>query len=487
MSLTRKTIKNLSVVGLLEIVGKIFNSVSLIILTRLLLPSDFGTVAIAAILIAIMDNFKDFGLSNAIIHKQEKFEEALKTGFTMRLAAGTLLYCIIFIIAPFLANFFNNQAITSVLRILAIILILENFRFFPETKFSKTLRFKTIVISNTIGNFTYLLVAIVLAYNGYSFWSIIYGRIAQTLISCIYYFIISPWKFHLQFDMKIAKELLGYGKYIVGTALMYLVADNLNNVVLGKILGTTILGYYFIAYNWATFSAREVLAIVDRVLFPTYSTIKSDIARMGNAYLKILKFTSIISIPMNFGLFALAPEFVNIVLGEKWAPSILPLQILCVIGLLSSINATTTGIYNSMGVPKISTMLTGIQLFCMIILVLPAAMIYGIIGAAALASLSIIIITPLNFIFVGRLLNLEVRRFIEILIPQTFSAVLMTIYIFTIKEYTNKLEIFSNYHLIYLLFLLISGIIIYLFFLFIFTKGKIIGEIRMLSSNLISR
>jgi O-antigen/teichoic acid export membrane protein len=485
MTLTEKTIKNLSAVGFLQIVGKILNSITLIILARLLLPSDFGIVSMAAILIGIVDTFKDFGISNAVIQRQENFEESLMTGFIMRSATGIILFCAIFIIAPFWANFFNDQAITSALRILAIILILDSFRFLPEIMLSKTLRFKTIVISNILGYLSYSLVAITLAYNGYSFWSIIIGNIAQSLISAIYFWIKSPWKFHLQFDKKIAKELFSYGKYVFGTGLMVLLIDNLNYVVLGKILGPTVLGYYFIAYSWATFSARQVTAIVDKVLFPTYSTMKSDISRVGNAYLKTLKYSSIISIPINFGLFALAPEFVNIVLGEKWAPSILPLQILCLLGLLQSLNSTTAGIYYSIGVPKIATILSGMLLILMILFVLPAAKFFGIIGAAALVSILMIILTPINFIFVGRFLKLGVRRFVEILIPQTFSAVLMTICILIIKKYANMPGIVSDYPIIYLLFLMFSGIIIYSIFLFIFTKGKILEDIRMLSSNLI--
>lgn len=487
MSLTEKTIKNLSAVSFLQIVAKMLNSITLIILARLLLPSDFGIIAMSWILIGVVDLFKDFGISNAIIQKQGNFEESLQTGFIMRSVTGIILFLIIFIIAPYWANFFNDQAITSALRIIAIILIIDNFRFLPETELTKTLKFKSIVIANILGYISYSFVAIVLAYNGFSYWSIIYGRIVQSLIPTIYFWIKSSRKFHLKFDKNIAKELFGYGKYVFGTGLMVLSIDNLNYVVLGKILGTTILGYYFLAYSWAIFSANQVTAIVDKVLFPTYSTIKSDISRVGNAYLKALKFSSMITIPMNFGLFALAPEFINIVLGEKWAPSILPLQILCILGLLQSLNSTTAGIYYSIGIPKIATILCGMQLFLMIIFVLPAAKFYGIIGAASLVSILMILLTPINFIFVGRFLKIKVRKFIEIMIPQFFSAFIMTIFIFMMKEYISFSGIVASYPIIYLLLLMFSGIIVYSIFLFIFTKGRIIEDIRMLSSNLISR
>ena len=203
MSLTEKTIKNLSAVGLLQIVGRILNSVTLIILARLLLPSDFGIVSMAAILMGVVDTFKDFGISNAVIQRQENFEESLQTGFIMRSVTGFILFCTIFIIAPLWANFFNDQAITSVLRILAIILILDSFRFLPEIILLKTLRFKTIVISNILGVITYSVVAISLAYNGYSFWSLIIGNIAQSLITVSYFWI----RIHGNFIYNLIKKL----------------------------------------------------------------------------------------------------------------------------------------------------------------------------------------------------------------------------------------------------------------------------------------
>lgn len=487
MSLTKKTIKNLSAVSLFKLITKILNSITLIILARLLLPSDFGIIAIAGIMITLVDSLKDFGISNAVIQSDENFEESLQTGFMMRIATGIFLFCTIFIVAPFWADFFNDQAITSVLRILAIILIFDDLRFLPETKLTQGLKFEFIVIANILGNISYSLVSIILALNGFSYMSIVYGRVAQSLIPAIYYWIKSPWKFHLRFDKKIAKELFRYGKYVFGTLILIIVYDNLNYVVLGKIFGPEVLGYYFIAYTWATFPSRDIFSIIDRVLFPTYSSIKSDISRVGNAYQKTLRYTSMIAIPINFGIFALAPEFVNIVLGEKWAPSILPLQILCIFGLLQSLNLTTSGVYYSLGVPKIPTILSVLQIILMIILVIPAANLFGMVGAASLVSLIMIINTPVNYIFLGNLLKIEKIRFIEILIPQTFASVLMTLFILAIKQYANGFNIFSEYPPIYLIFLMFLGIILYSFFLFVFTKGKIIEEIRILSSNLTSR
>src|SRR5659263_4773 len=298
MSLTNKTVRNISSIGLLHIFTKTLNLVTLTILSRLLLPSDFGIIAIAGIMITVADQFKDFGIGNAVIHKQDKSDEYLITGFTIRLVFGILFFGTIFLLAPLYANYFNDKVITSVLRVSSIVLILENFSFTPDTKLRMELKFNTIVYSNLVGLVSYSLVAIFLAYSGYSYWSIVYARIIQSITSISYFWIKTPWKFQLKFDIEKGKDLLRYGKYIFTTGLIALAMGNMNNLILGKVVGSTILGYYVVASNWAYFSSREITAVFGKVLFPTYSSIQDDLPRLGNAFLKTLKYTAIISIPI---------------------------------------------------------------------------------------------------------------------------------------------------------------------------------------------
>lgn len=486
MSLTKKTLKNISAVGLFQVFGKILNLVTLIILARLLSPSDFGIVAIAGILITLVDGLKDFGMSSAVIQRKENVEKSLRTGFSIRLIMSILLFCVVYIVAPLWANFFKDQVISSILKISAIVIIIENFNFIPNTKLTKELRFEKIVISGFLGNISYSAVAIFMAYNGYSFWSLVYGRIIQGVVSSIIFWIINPWKFHLQLDKKIAKELFNYGKYVMATGFIILAFDNLIYTVLGKLIGPTVVGYYIIAYTWATFSSRQIVVIFDKVLFSTFSNISNDIPRLGNAFLKTLKYTSIITIPITLGIFALAPEFVKIVLGEKWAPAILPLQILCIAGLVYSLSSATSSLYLSMGKPNISTILVGMQLFLIILFIIPAAKIFGLIGVASLVSLSGLIFAPISFSLAVKFLGIEGKSFVKILIPPLFSAILMAIFIIGIKEYTKMYDIISKYPLLYLIFLVLSGIIMYVLILFILTNGRLKEDIRMLYSNLIS-
>lgn len=487
MSLIKKTAWNIGTIGLQEIFLKILNLVNLTILTRLLLPSDFGIVAIAGILITVADQFKDFGIGTAVIQIQKKSEEYIITGFSIRFVMGILFFGLIFILAPLWADYFNDQLIASVMRVSAIILILENFSFISDTKLRMELKFKTIAISNFLGSVSYSVAVICLAYTGYSYWSIIYARIIQSIVSATYFWIKNPWKFQLHFNKEIRKELFKYAKYTFGVGFIGMLLYNVNNLVLGKVLGSTMLGYYVVAYTWANFSGREIIAIVSHVLFPTYSSIKSDLPRIGNAYLKTLKYTAIISIPIAFGTFAIAPEFVNIVLGEKWSSSILPLQILSIAGLLNSINIVTASALLSIAKNKILILIAGAEFLLIIIFVIPAAKIYGIIGVASLYSIVMIALTPVTFSYIRKYLVIEKRKFAEILTPPIISGVLMATCILFLKDYIKNISLIPEYPLIILIFLILSGIIIYIVSIFIVTKGKIITEIKDLKSNLTSR
>jgi O-antigen/teichoic acid export membrane protein len=483
MTLTKKTIENISMVGALRMFSKILNAITLIILARLLTPSDFGIVAIAGLFTTILEPFRDFGLKQAIVHRKERLEESYTTAFTLRLIVSSFLFILVFLLAKQWANFFNDPKIASVVRIFSILLILDNFSFVPDTRLTKELRFKSLVIPDFLGRFIYSAVAIFLALNGYSFWSLIYGKLIQSVVMSISFWIILPWSIHLKLDKEIAKGLIGYGKYVLGTAMITIAMFNLDNAVIGKIIGSTALGYYLIAFRWADFSTLHITNTFHNVLLPTYSLINDDVPRLRKAYLKSLKYSSMVAIPVTFGTFAIAPEFVINVLGEKWSPAVLPLRILCIYGLFHSINATTGSLFYAIGKPKTSTFLIGIKFVLMILLIVPMTKLYGLIGVALLVSFLSILIFPINFSFILKYLVIKKKELSEILFPPTTSAIIMLFFIMILKSYKEVFTIL-RYSNVILIFYIISGGIIYTISLFFLTKGKLKDDFRILSANI---
>ena len=488
MTLKRDTVKNVGIVASSKVFARVLSAITLVILARLLLPSDFGIVAIATVFISLLDQFSNLGIRAAVIQSRNDTEKVLKTGFTIRFAVSLFLFIIAFIGAPFWASFYENDSLTSVVRVISFILVLDAFRFFPEVGLVKKLDFKLVAIAEIIGRISYSLVAIILALSGFSYWSIVYGRIVQSVVQPTILLIYSPWKLSLTFDTKIAKELVHFGKYVFYAGIMAFIIGSLDNAVIGKVIGMSALGYYSIAFRWATMTTSELYLVTKQVMLPTYSSINTDIIKMRRAYLKTLKYTAMVSVPATFGVFVLAPEFVITVLGEKWAPAILPLRILCVLSLFGAFSGSTASVYISIGKPKISAYLNLMRLSALVIFIVPVAKLYGIVGVALLLSSVSMVLSPINLSILAKLLSIRTKQYIAVLAPPLFSSVIMVVLTLVLKTYvkTNFSTVLA-FSWAYLIFLVVFAVVVYFISLFIFTKGRLKEDILLITSNLIAK
>ncbi len=484
MTLKRKTVKNFGIVGGSKMFARMLSAITMVILARILLPSDFGIIAIATVFISLLDQFSNFGIGTAIIQSNRDTERVLSTGFVIRLSVSLFLFIVAFIGAPFWASFYEDNSLTSVVRAISFILILDAFKFFPETGLVKRLDFKLVAVAEIIGKISYSFVAIVLALSGFSYWSIVYGRIVQSIIEPVVLMIYSPWKLSLSFDTKIAKELVNFGKYVFFAGILTMIALSLDTAVIGKVIGMSALGYYVIALRWATITTSELYTISSRVMFPTYSSINTDLIKVRNAYLKTLKYISMVSVPAVFGIFILAPEFVITVLGEKWAPAILPLRILCINSLFGALSGGSGSVYISIGKPKFPLYLNLINLSILVIFIVPAAKIYGIVGVAILAASIRTVIFPINFSIMAKSLSIRKKQFMDVLFPPIFSSVLMVLLTWILKTIikTNFSTVLT-FSVVYLFSLVMFAVVVYFISLFIFTKGELKEDLLTLLSN----
>lgn len=477
VGLKEKTVKNISIVGGVQVFTYGLQAITGIILARLLLPSDFGIVAIAYLVLAVIALFKDFGLGAAIIQRKEDIEEALVTGFTARLILSVILFLFAFFIAPFWARFFSDPsqsptAISAVIRVLSITLLIESFGFIPGTRLTKELKFKIEAIPRVCSAVVNSGVAISLAFCGFSYWSLVYASLASSVVSLIVLSIVNPWKIRFGIDRKVAKQLFQYGKHIIAASTIIFLITNLDDVFVGKLLGLTTLGYYTIAWMWGNWSATNLASVVSRVMFPTYSKIQDDIPRLRNGFLKTLEYVSLLTFPASFGMFAIAPEFVNIVLGEKWAQAIVPLRILCFYGLLNVIANTMGQVFLAKGRPDILTKVATFTLLVMILLLYPAITYMKLIGVSLVVVLHSLFSVPWQLYILRNMIDLKLRSFFEKISIPLISSLLMVLIIFLSKMFFR----FDN--IADFVMLLAVGILSYLAMLYILTKGTIISDLK---------
>ena len=456
MSLAKKAAHGIAWVTLSTILIRIFNFITKIVLARLLDPADFGLLAIGLLAINTMGLFRDLGFGAALIYKKDDSNHtAANTTFLLLPVVATILFALAYLSAPYVAVFFNTATVEPIIRILSLTFIISSFGTVPSMLLEKELEFKKKAIPEVVPVAGYACVAIGLALHGYGVWSLVYGQITSAVLMVVLIWMVSDWRPTFSFDKEVAKGLFGYGKHILGASVVIFLITNIDNAIVGKMLGMEALGLYMIAYTISNLPATQITHLVGRVMFPTYSKLQDDRDTLRRAYLKTLKYVSMLSIPAAFGIFVIAPDFVSVVLGEKWMPAVPALQVLCIFGMIRSIAATFGPIFQATGNPKILRDISLLKLILMLSIILPLTNKYDILGTALATTLPAFLTVSLQLWQVAKIINQKMFTIFRVLLIPFMNTFVM---IFSISCFRNFFPIISVFQLC---LLILFGALVY--------------------------
>ena len=381
-TLSQKVVRSGFWVVTFKIVERTLRFIRTVILARLLAPSDFGLFGIACLAMNTLETFTKTGFGTALVQKKERTEDFLDTAWTVSIIRGVSLFLILFFSAPLAANFFNSPKATPIIRVIATILLFGSVSNIGTVYFVKELDFRKrfiIQITRTIANVG---VAIPLAFILRNTWALVWGMLAGSIVGCIMSYIIHPYRPKLHLETVKAKELFTFGKWIFASTIIIFLVTQGDDILVGKLLGVTALGFYTMAYAISNLPATEITHVISNVTFPAYSKLQDNLPKLREAYLKVLQLTAFISIPLAGGIFILASDFTRIFLGDKWMPMVPAMQVLALWGAIRSIGATTGPIFQGVGNPGIATKLQFGQLILLVILIYPFTIRWGILGAS---------------------------------------------------------------------------------------------------------
>ena len=243
-------------------------------------------------------------------------------------------------VAKSVAIFFEIDALEPILKVLSITFLVGALGLIQKSLFNRAVDFKTIASVEITGILFYGVISIVLAILGFGVWSIVYGTMANHIVTTILFYFKSDWKPKISFYYEKFQSNIKFGINVFGTNLVNYFYRNLVSFVTGKFLGTSSLGVYTLANNITAQTIGRLSFIIGRVMFPTMSKIQNDHERFANAYLKVVYLLALISFPFLVGVTVLAKPLVLVFFGEKWSGSIFPIQVLAIVGMLRSINGT---------------------------------------------------------------------------------------------------------------------------------------------------
>lgn len=451
-----------------------------VILARLLTPADFGLAAMGIIYVGLLLVVNEMGIAAPIIQKKDIREQHLSSSFWASIVMGSIICGISILISPLLAYFFDNEQIEMVVSILSLGFIFGSVGIVQKAQLHRELNFKKIAVIEIGAIVCSGMVSIIMAINGFGVWSIVWGGIIHNIMLSVLVWKASPWRPKWMFHLKSFKELFSFGLNVMGANFVNYARANIDNLIVGKCLGSSALGIYSMAFNLATTPVQKTTSIITKVMFPAFSKIQNDNQRIQQAYLKIITYVSIISFPALALLFIIAPEFVNVVFGERWIEAVVPLRILCPAGALMSIGAAVGSVLLAKGRSDIELKWNLFYISAFII-VLMIAYRFGIVGIA-IGVLSLYIIgTPIIQYITNSLIELSFRKYLQALWPATLSSMCMLIVVSLFRWALAYVLVPES--ILFLIIVLSVGGLLYISFLKLFCV-TVLNELFEIVKNL---
>lgn len=300
-----------------------------ILIARLLVPEDYGVVAMLGIFMAVSQTFIDSGFGTALIRKIDRTEEDFSTVFYFNIFVATLFYFALFFAAPAIANFYNTPLLESITKVVALNLIIGSLSGIHNAKLSIAIDFKSRAKISIASTLLTGAVGLWMAYAGYGVWALVVQNLFSSAIRTVLLWVIVKWYPKLVFSWKSFKELFSFGSKLLASALLDTLYNNIYTLVIGKVFSSSTLGVYSKANALAQFPSSNITSVLQGVTFPVLSTIQNEDDRLADAYKRFLKIAAFVVFPLMIGLSAVADPFIRLVLTDKWGGAIYLLQIMC--------------------------------------------------------------------------------------------------------------------------------------------------------------
>jgi len=434
-----------------------------IILARLLAPEDFGLMAIAMAIVAFSQGTTQTGFESALIQKQDRPEDFLNTAWTFELTRYLILFLITFLAAPLFASFFNEPRAVTILRVISLTLVFQGLRNIGVVYFRKNLDFKKQFVLEVVPLIVNICVVIPLAFYLRNVWALVWASLTSSVATCMISYAMHPYRPRLDFNLKRARNLFNFGKWILGSSIIVMISEQGMTMFVGKFLGIPILGFFNRAGVFSTMIFQQISGIVWKVGYSAYSQMQHHPERFKRAYLKTLQLLTFIGIPMAGGLFVLSEDFVHLFLTDKWLPIVPLMQILCLQAILTFINTPADIVFQASGNPEIGVKISALGLIILAVTVYPLTVRWGATGAVASLFLSMLVTSPIVWYMAMRVTRCTLREFCR---PVLFSLVntgIMISIIFIIRKYAStNISIFEFFGLIFI-GIIINFIVTYFF------------------------
>ncbi|MFZ5932880.1 MAG: lipopolysaccharide biosynthesis protein [Patescibacteria group bacterium] len=382
MGYFKEALVGISWMGLLRGSTRGLALLKMVVLARFLTPAQFGIFGIALLVLAFLEIITETGINVVLIQEEDEIDSYISTAWLVSIARGVLISLTIFLLAPLIAGFFKSSESSAILRLTSLIPLTRGFinpaivKFQKELKFNKEFWFRTFLylVDTTCAILLGIMTRSELAF----IWGMFLSAFAEVIIS---FSVVSPRPF-FSFDSEKVKKVIARGRWITLAGTFEYLFQHLDDIIVGKLLGTAPLGLYQQAYRVSTLPISEVGEVFNKVTFPTYAKIAADRQRLKKAFLKITGVIGLLVIPFGFLLFSFSREVIVLLFGEAWLGAVGALKVLAIFGILKALSDSAYSLFLSVKKQEIVTMVTLFGILGLSLPLIPLVNKFGIVGAA---------------------------------------------------------------------------------------------------------
>jgi len=396
----------------LRLVDRGIGVISTIILARLLAPGDFGVVAMATSIMAMVELLGAFSFDMLLIQRPNPSRAEFDTVWTLNVLLGLIYALLLVSVAPLAAVYYSDSRLPEIIYWLAAACVITGLENVGTVNFRRELAFRKefyFLFAKRLAGFV---VTVSLAFYWRQYTALISGIIAGKTAGMVLSYALQPYR--PRFSLAAARAVISFSGWLFLNNTLQFVQHRCADFVIGRMLGAVALGLHSVAYEMAQLPTTELLAPINRATYPGLARLGGDIAQLKKAFLVITSFTILITTPAALGLLAMAPEIVLILLGEKWREAIPLVQILAIAGALYAPVSAAGYVYIVLGKPRIITLLTATQVVLLIPPMIIGAMLKGLIGVACAIVVVNVILLPARLFIATRMLGIFWSEYIQI-------------------------------------------------------------------------
>lgn len=380
--------------------------VSNLVLARLLMPEDFGAIGIMMVFITLSNVFIDSGFSASLIQKKEITEKDKSTVFFTNLILSVVVYTVLFISSPWIADYFHIEQLRSLFRVLGIVLLIDAFCAIQNTMLTREMNFKRLTQIKLAAIVIAASVAIYLAYTGFGIWALIVQYILYSTIRTSVTWFVAKWHPIFSFSKESFVTLFGFGSKLLLQSFVATLYVNFQQILIGRFYKPADLGYYSQARQFQQIPTGTVTQVINSVAFPAYAKLQDDREQLRQMFRQNVQMVSFVNTPIMVFLAAIAQPLIILLYSSKWIGSIHYFQFLCLgFGIFLAVHECSLSVLKAVGRSDYVLKLEIIKKILGVIFILIGITVWGIWGILYALALNSFIEIFLNGYYVKKEIN----------------------------------------------------------------------------------